>query len=533
MNNDLNKDQLKEFISNWSTKVIDETNQTKFDHIFTIDGTPLSWFYRPILYSSLLPRPFPTVSDILEKRKISPIKINIYGFLLRRYLVMNDWIKRKIISKNHFPTVNNKEKILFLTFTNHLSEDTKSVFRMDNIIQKIKEGTSYEPLLLKVDPISSLSLRKIRKSSPSLYQYYDRAILEHSKKESKQLSLRWKALAEKEKKRLMRFSQDVEDNLYSYLQASLTFLYSPEFINAVWKYYLTFRKIIAQDTVQGIVLSSQNNIFEKCLLAAASKEKVPVFIIQHGIGLGTLPTIDTPKKVKFAVFGEKYQQELIKLGVDKNNIAITGPIIFDEIVPLLDKERKKSLHPQIILATSPFIEDRFMEKVAYFEKIEKILQGLYTWDQKARVTIKLHPREKNKKEYERIFIKLGKIGTMTSEVDRTKHFTLIKNCDLLITFGSTVALEGMIMQKPTLTIELFDGDNPTNKLIIRSGATPVLKYDQNLAKALPNVFLNQSYQKKAAAFVHSLCYKIDGKAAERISQHIHGAIKERKQQGEE
>lgn len=548
MSRKLDLEDLKEFISNWSDKKMDET---RFDELFTVEGMPLSWFYRPILYSSLLPRPFPTASDIFARRKISLFKIKICSFLLRRYLPINDWVKRRITSKKNSNEMSETvdrdkiEKILFLTFTTYFDEDPKKDFRMKSIIEKIEKSGKYQPLLLTADPISSLSLRKMRKvgqASPILYHYYDKAIASRSKKEAQEFARKWKSLTTEQKKGLCDPWEESEvikeeNKLYPYLRPALDLLYSAEFITAVWKYYLTFRKIIVREKVEGIVLSSQNNIFEKCLIAAARKESTSVFVIQHGIGLGTLRTIDTPENVKFAVFGEKYRQELVGLGVDKKNSVITGPIIFDGIEKYVGRkeesgEGKKNTtisdkpDKKILLATSPFIEDRFLTKEDYFQRVKNVLMQLSSITK--NINLKLHPREKNITEYQSLIKYLNINGIVTSDPNRDKHYELIKDCDLVINFGSTVALEAMIIERPTLTIDLFDSHNPTNNLIINSGASTVVKYDFPFVEVAKSLLTKDPKKKQAKKFIKSLCYKVDGKASQRIVKYIYTEIEKEK-----
>ncbi len=55
-------------------------------------------------------------------------------------------------------------------------------------------------------------------------------------------------------------------DIYSKIRHNLDFLYSREFISSTIKYYRTFKKIIKEENIKGVVLSSQNNIFEKCLM---------------------------------------------------------------------------------------------------------------------------------------------------------------------------------------------------------------------------------------------------------------------------
>lgn len=514
MNQAIALEELKEFVSNWSAKMI---NGQQFDQQFKIGSFPLSWFYRPILYSSLLPKPFPTTADLLKNQETPLIKLKLWSGLFKNCLRANEHLKSVLRKhKSGQPPSSGNPKVLFLTFTNHISDD-QNLFRINKIVEKMKQEKKYEPFLLVVDPLSRLSVKKIRGCGKALYDYYDEAIKIKSRNESLRLSQAWKILSQDHKRAMLRYQGR---DLFTGMRLSLDFLYSREFMEQTIKFYFTFRKIIELENIKAVVLSSQNNIFEKGLIAASADKNIPVVVIQHGIGLGTLRTIDTPENVKFAVFGNRYKEELIKLKVKPDNIQVTGPIILDEIDKYI--QRKANSGREILIATSPFIEDNFLEKGQYFARVRKIIQELSAVS--PSLVFKLHPREIHQKEYQKIVEELGINAVITNQVDREKHYQLITDCDLLVTFGSTVALEGMIIGKPTLTVDLFDSLNPTNMLIINSGATTVAKYNQNLAILAKGLLVHDPYQEQAKEFVESLCYILDGKASQRIVNYIYQEI---------
>ena len=83
----------------------------------------------------------------------------------------------------------------------------------------------------------------------------------------------------------------------------------------------------------------------------------------------------------------------------------------------------------------------------------------------------------------------------------------------------------MIIGRPSLSIDLFDQDNPTNKVVINSGATTFVKFSVDLTKIAQQIITVDPLKEKAEKFVQDICYKTDGKAAERIVTNIYAAIK--------
>ena len=173
---------------------------------------------------------------------------------------------------------------------------------------------------------------------------------------------------------------------------------------------------------------------------------------------------------------------------------------------------------KIVVATSPFIEDRFLDQETYFARLLQVLQELKKVS--SNILLKLHPRERHVKTYQKMMQQLELQEGLCTETDREKHFSLLAESDIIVTFGSTVALEAMILGKPTLTVDFFDENNPTNKLVIQSGATPVVRYDQQFSEMVKKAIVKNRYHQEAQRFVKHLCFRVDGKAAERCVRYI-------------
>ena len=99
-------------------------NGKKWSEEFELEGIPLWWFYRRFITSHVLPKQFNTI-HLLEKKKIS-LKERIYystlQFSFRKYFQINEKIKLQV-TKNS-PVKNDRKKVLFLTYTNHLNKKT-------------------------------------------------------------------------------------------------------------------------------------------------------------------------------------------------------------------------------------------------------------------------------------------------------------------------------------------------------------------------------------------------------------------------
>lgn len=498
----------KEALSNWKEKRL--SSGERFDDIFHLEGIPLSWFYRPILYSGLLPPPFPTVQDYCAD-KPRAVGLSVRGFALQKLLLGLDRAREYAAKRKRSRGKSHIKKILFLAFSNYLNENAIP-FREERIIQHLD---GYEPFLLGVHPLSSSKITFPSAISTTLYSYYDGPTARKVKQHATKLAWRWNMIHDEEKKNMLLWKNK---DLFSFFQPHLDLLYSEQFITLLEKYYYAFSQVLEEEQIVAAVTSSQNNILEKCLIAAAQKKNIPVFIIQHGVALGYIPTIDTPDNVYFEVFGKKYKNDLIHLGVLPENIHVAGPVIFDGLEQFIGKPKQRGVKT-ILLATSPLVEDHFLKKEEYFFRVKMVLQQInkvQAHKVQAPLVIKLHPREKYRREYERILYELQLPATISAVVGRQEHYALVHSCSLIISFGSTVAFEAMILGRPTLSIKMFDEVNPANQVIMQSEATTIVSYQDDFSDIIAALLQKDPFQKKAQKFIRHLCYQIDGKSSQRI-----------------
>ena len=88
----------------------------------------------------------------------------------------------------------------------------------------------------------------------------------------------------------------------------------------------------------------------------------------------------------------------------------------------------------------------------------------------------------------------------------------------MITISSTTGLEALIMKKPLITVN-FSG-KPDAMPYAESGAAIGVYKPEDVRPAIKSVLENKDVReklaKKAKLFIYEQCYKMDGKASERI-----------------
>ncbi len=475
-------DDVNDFVSDWSKRKL---NNQKFDEIFLVDGMPLSWFYRPILYSSLLPRPFPSLWDKKKSRFAG-----LYSFFLRRFLIRSTILKAKAcVSKGDIA----RGKVLFLTFTNHISfcDGKVTIPKLGKVIAGVQE-----PFILVADPVTKLSLSVLKKCPVTIHGYHEKELWKKAWAQSKELSRLWKEIPSVKKRQWLTYNGK---DLWSLVAPSLNFLYSPQFIAATIYYYSLFLKALSG--VKVVVLTSQNNIYEKCCIAAAKKLGISVLIVQHGIGLGTFKTVDSLGNETFAVWGQCFKRSLVKLGV--KHVEVTGNLAFDGFESVGGGEK------HILVTTSCYVEDNFISKKDYLTVMKKVFADLRRVEG-LPVIVKLHPREKSMEDYQKIAGGFSVIQMTTRE----EYKRLLSESALIVTFGSTITVEAIALGKKTILIDPFvTPTNPLQLLVPHIGSTPYVRWNQDAEKVVRDLLVRENDSEKDK---EDLLYKLDGKAHERI-----------------
>jgi hypothetical protein len=512
-------DEFNEFISNWSDRKV---LGGKFDDIFQIDGTPLSWFYRPILYSSLLPPPFPSAWKIEGLNK-PRFLLKFFVPLVKSYILYSTILKKRISatrmrkrvtkkkSNSYFieaEPLQNRQKILFLTFTNQIDiSEGETIPKLDKVIRQIKEDDKYEPFLVTQDLLSSLNPYILNKCENTILDYFA-----YSSQDGASLSRRWKEIPKETKQKWMTFKGQ---NFWGLMSQSLNLLYSKTFIDTVSIYYYSYKKLLASENIKAIVLTSQNNIFEKCIIAAARKHNIPVLIIQHGVGLGMFRTVDLLNQEKFLVWGDQFKKYLLDLGVRESQIAIVGNPAFDNLAA--NENYKPDKIPHLLLITGPFVEDQLVSKEDYFEVIKRVTEELSTL--KIPKILKLHPREKYISKYQNVL--QGKNISIIQKTTGQEYKELLQNSSLIITFGSSITFEAIALGKRALIIDIYKNREKLDALVPPLETVPIIHWRDFNYNLVENVLMKEETLPGENPDVEKYLYRMDGKVSGRVVDEIY------------
>lgn len=480
-----------------------------FDDLFKIDGISVGWFLKKLFLPGVIPKRLDVYKAIEKDQELNTIqqkKFAVTATFLRKALYLNEKKKCKTSKKNDIIT---KEKqALFLTYNSHIANDGK-VFRIQEVIDEFRKNGKLKEKIIYTAPLSSRFNAQIA-SLPNLYQYHNQEIAVKAKETASKLYQQWKELDQKTKEEFIRLG---EKSLWPSMQYLFDFYFSKEFFSVLTTHYYIAEKVLGQEKIAVLILTSPNSLFERCFVAAASQRSIPCIVIQHGLGLGRL--IDFSCPVHYALFGEENKKKVIAAGAPPEYVHITGPVVFDQAYRY--KSQVQQGTDELLVVTGPYVEDNNLPKKVYFKRMSEVLLKIASIPNH-KMIIKLHPREKHKDEYEKILRKndIQNASFFDNHAPREKFYEAIARCRSFVSFGSTASIEAMIIGKPIVTI------NPTDdpKIVsLMEDATINVYYHENIKEAIERSFLDEEhYHKKREKYLYNYCGLVDGKASERIVQ---------------
>lgn len=480
-------------------------------------GENVLWFYDNYLLWDLLPRPFLKLEElnkIFKKRsKLKAgknLSISLFSYFLRKILKTNTRAKISLTRMKRKKASMSKKDILSLVYTHHISKSR--VFRLNGVLKEMGKKKINNGIMV-IDPMNRFTIKKLLGPYNTIYSYINRDIVKKANSESKRMNKAWKNIPAKVKEKAYKPNNRT---LWHLMKHHLNFLYSKESIYNLVIAVETFKRILLDKKVKVMVLTSENGFFEKCAIAAAKEAGVKTFIIQHGVGLGTILT-SNKYGLNFLVFGKKNKDYLLKWGIDKKKVHMVGPVIFENINKYIGRKSKTS--KEVVIATSPLIESNVLSKNKYFKRLEGILRKAIGV-KGIKIILKLHPRESHIKDYKkmlrRLKIKEKKITICPGSITRDEFYKIIQRCEVFAHMGSTAAFESMIIGRPTITMNMLDNDSQT-RWIEKEKATISMNYKQDFGEYLNKALKKEKVLlKEGRKLVKLVCGKVDGKADKRI-----------------
>jgi len=312
--------------------------------------------------------------------------------------------------------------------------------------------------------------------------------------------------------------------VYPYVRHEFRFLFF-SYSYFIIREILIFNRISEKIRPGAIIVMDDRSWPGKTALSVAKNNGIPSVIIQHGLHNDSAfygPSLAS----KLTVFGNYTREILLKHGITASQVEITGAPQWDPIFSItrntedfcrkyhLDKNKKI-----VLLATDIIFERTIGEKV-----LRSVLSAVRE-NHDTQLLIRAHPVEPLG-IYSEIAEKNGfpEIRIFKKQQD----YESIVNSDLIITQFSSVALEGMLIGKPVITINL---SNLPDRFPFASEGAAMGVYDEDslpgaIKKVLHNPSARMLLESNMKKFVEKHAYKPDGNASGRVADVILSLIKE-------
>jgi len=392
---------------------------------------------------------------------------------------------RHKLSKNKKPY---KKDVLFLAYTH------SHVNTLAPVIKKMKNNF----LVVKRDGFTNNVAKKLKQNNINyndIEGYLTKESLKNIRKAKRLLKAKYKELlktGEFDKKKLR----------YLFL------MYFPEMIRCIE----TVNNMLSVERPRLLVVMNEITTLGNITVHIAKQKNIKTLCIQHG-AMGDASGFTPVFVDKVTVWGDSSKKQLINKNTSKEKIVITGAPQFDDLalrnIPLNKNDIKKlGINPNkklIFLTTQPVSD---MKDIA--TGVCKAVKSI----PRTQLVMKLHPSEYSMNIYKKIAKKEGVNAIITKKY----LYPLLNACDLLITHHSTTGMEAMILDKSVITINLTG--KPDIMPYAESGAAIGVYKPEDIKPAIKSVLedkdVRKKLAKKAKLFIYDQCYKMDGKASERI-----------------
>lgn len=239
---------------------------------------------------------------------------------------------------------------------------------------------------------------------------------------------------------------------------------------------------------------------EKMLIHCAQKFKIPGIVLQHGLHpqsshldtfLKVFPYLPTTG-MKYAAWGAEFKNYLCTIGVSAEDIILSGHPKYDEFFQIKNNCKNNGT---ILLASSILSEMEYSGiNTTIFEQFKKILENICIITTKIpnkKLIVKLHPGQPTSYDVKPI---IYGVNPSTPIFKNINILDLMKNCDVLVSIGpSTVLLEAMILNKPTITYPVEPQWWYEDK-IFQSGATIIVKTPKEFEDAINKILFDKQFR---------------------------------------
>lgn len=298
-------------------------------------------------------------------------------------------------------------------------------------------------------------------------------------------------------------------------------------------FYKSAFEMLIQTAQPKALVCGYDITFEGRLATLVFKRKsIFTCCIQHGDMPGMLSSEHVVDE--FYVYGDAVRRKLESINRRDTRFIVTGAPYVKNNFYVAGSNLKSTIPCKLGLANRPYVilvtfsgPGNNTSQTHHARLIESIFS--LTSIVGVNIIVKLH--KKDRYVYYQPFFDRTKPDNLSivswQQPDMPlSFFDWLKGCDLLITGGSTTAVEAMLVGIPVITIDL-EGEY-SNVSFIESRATVHIQDSSDLKPAVENMLRNTSFRdetlQRQKPFLEDYFFRLDGKASERCVGMILSAL---------
>ncbi len=269
--------------------------------------------------------------------------------------------------------------------------------------------------------------------------------------------------------------------------------------NEIIKKFVLSKELIKKMNISCMLILYDSAPEEKVFIHATNEFKIPGIILQHGLltkrdtGIvkSILPFIP-PIGIKHGLWGKESENMFCQMGVKNEDILLIGNPRYDELFRMKNKCKNKNT---ILLGSSILAELAYSRidthmLIKFNDIFREICKTSVSIPNK-KLIVKLHPGQHSSYDVKPI---LKEIDPSVAIYKTNNIADLMKDCDVFVYIGySTVLLEAMILNKPTITFKIGPDWDYEHKLF-QSGATVLVTTINEFEDALKKILFDEVFR---------------------------------------
>jgi len=447
-------------------------------------------------------------------------KLAIRDYFFRYANIIKERQRRLSQRSYHIPSSRKKKIVVFLTIETEFS----IIFP---VIEKLRD--SYDLVIVRTGSIRERMKKMLERAkieSIPIECFLDSKTSGKISEMTKLLGRQWETVEKSPEFRSGAKYMGID--IWSLLKEDFDYYFSTrKRINEIIRNTEAFRSMIGAVKPDLVLGLDDISDIGKPISIILRNEKIPYVVLQHGL-YGDWTQIYGPSAATInCVWGPYIKKMLSKNWYEPHSMVVTGCPKFDILAKTdynvnsiiselgLDKNKKTILFISSVIKYIDSFAPLFLDSIKNIVKNEQII-------------IKLHPREYRENFYKNLGKKMGLDIKVLKNFDLYK---LIKVSDVVVTLGSTVGAEALIMKKPVLVVNFIEQMLPYLDSYRKTDAFCAKTPDE--LKGLLREILYQKAKKsnknskETEKFVYEHVYKIDGHSADRVVNVVKNLIGEK------